>query len=215
MRIVPPAPGQAIARQRQHDVVGLSGHVELRRQHAAERAVHGREQVEEREQPEHAHGRAARGVAVGVGVEAHEHVRQAHRAEEGRDQQRVDEQRRAAAGAADRARPGVAPQRRRAGGDRHDPVRRDPHIACAPAASPSRPALTSTRWPCSDEAAGLRELHALALAQLDGEARCSRRAAASRPNSAARSGRPPKWISSTIAGTAIANTLIQNWKAWT
>ena len=36
-----------------------------------------------------------------------------------------------------------------------------------------------------------------------------------RPNSAARSGRPPKWISSTIAGTAIAKTLIQNWKACT
>ena len=37
----------------------------------------------------------------------------------------------------------------------------------------------------------------------------------SRPNSAARPGRPPKWISSTHAGTEMANTLIQNWNACT
>ena len=37
----------------------------------------------------------------------------------------------------------------------------------------------------------------------------------SRPNRAARPGSPPKWMMSRQAGTEIANTLIQNWKAWT
>ena len=37
----------------------------------------------------------------------------------------------------------------------------------------------------------------------------------SAPNSAARAGRPPRWISSRIAGNAIAKTLTQYWKACT
>ncbi len=37
----------------------------------------------------------------------------------------------------------------------------------------------------------------------------------SEPNSAARAGRPPRWISSRIAGSAIANTLTQYWNACT
>ena len=37
----------------------------------------------------------------------------------------------------------------------------------------------------------------------------------SSPNSAARAGRPPRWISSRIAGSAIANIFTQYWKACT
>ena len=50
-------------------------------------------EVEEAEQAEHADGRVPGRGPVGVGVEAHEHVRQAHGPEEGREQQRVDEER--------------------------------------------------------------------------------------------------------------------------
>ncbi len=37
----------------------------------------------------------------------------------------------------------------------------------------------------------------------------------SSPNSAARAGSPPRWISSRIAGNAIAKTFTQYWKACT
>ena len=84
----------------QDDRVGVAGDVELGRERAAEQAVDGGEQVEDAEQAEHADGRPARRRAVRVGVEADEDVRQAHRPEERRQQQRVDQQRRAAAGLA-------------------------------------------------------------------------------------------------------------------
>ncbi len=37
----------------------------------------------------------------------------------------------------------------------------------------------------------------------------------SAPNSAACAGRPPRWISSSSAGSAMANTFTQYWKACT
>ena len=75
----------------------------------AERAVHRRQQVEEAEQRQHHERRPPGGPAVGVGVEAHHHVRQAHGAEEGRDDQRVRRVERVAAAVAERLRPdGVA-----------------------------------------------------------------------------------------------------------
>ena len=102
----PGHPSNTSGGQAQHDRVGLVGAGELGRVHPAERAEHRREHVEDAEQPEHGEGRAPRGAAVGVGVEAHEHVRQAHRAEEGREHDRVRRVERVLA-------PAVARQRRR------------------------------------------------------------------------------------------------------
>ena len=56
---------------------------------AAECAVHRWQQVERAEQGEHDQRRTASGATVGVRVEPHDHVRQAHGAEEGRDDDRV------------------------------------------------------------------------------------------------------------------------------
>ena len=78
-------------RQPQDHRVGLAGQVQLGHQRSPEQPVDGRERVEQRQQAEHAHGRAPRGRAVRVRVEADEDVRQAHRAQERRHQQRVDE----------------------------------------------------------------------------------------------------------------------------
>ena len=61
---------------------------EVGRERPAEQPEHRREQVEHREQPEHDERRAARGDAVGVRVEAHEHVGEAQRAEQQRHHER-------------------------------------------------------------------------------------------------------------------------------
>ena len=101
----PPSPGHAASGSRSTTVSVSAGQVELGHEHPAERAVDRRERVEQAEQPEHAHGRAARGRPVAVRVEADEDVRQPHRPQERRDQQRVDEQRRGVALVGDRRRP--------------------------------------------------------------------------------------------------------------
>ena len=117
-------------------------HVQLRRERAAEQAVDCREEVEEPEQAEHAHGRAPRRRAVGVGVEAHEDVRQAHRAQERRQQQRVHEEGRGVAAdatgraqsiprwAVDPAARRGAPRRRRSAPRPHGSVRCSPRGRC-------------------------------------------------------------------------------------
>ena len=208
----PDRAGPRRRRQPQHDVVGLPGDVQLRRQRPPERAVDGREHVEQAEQAEHAHGRAPRRVPVRVRVEADQDVRQPHRPEERRDQQRVDEQRRARAAAADRTRPlrprsgddpvGVRDDRRRGGSLTRPRGSVDVRAGGRRARSARRP--RTTRPPGTSPARRRRTTSP-----------CARRAAARRPNSAARPGSPPKWITSTHAGTAIANTLIQNWNACT
>ena len=89
-------PGPGRLGQPQHDVVGLAGDVELRRRAPAR--ARRRTPGTGRRAPSRPSTRTVVSpgrVAVRVGVEAHEDVRQPHRAQERRDQQRVDEQRRA------------------------------------------------------------------------------------------------------------------------
>ena len=113
--------------QAQDHGVGLAREVELGQQRAPEQPVDDGERVEEGEQAEHADGRAARGRPVGVRVEADEDVGQAHRPQEGGDEQRVDEHRRDRALVAHRPRPllaalGIDPladRDRRVGGQPH------------------------------------------------------------------------------------------------
>ena len=84
-------------RQRENHGVGVAGDDEVGGVDAAEDAVHRGQQVEDAEHRQHAHRRTTGGAAVVVGVEAHHHVGQAHRAEERRHDQRVGEVRRVGA----------------------------------------------------------------------------------------------------------------------
>ena len=94
--------------QLEHHAVRSAGADQVGRVEPAERGVHRRQHVEEAEQPEHRDRGLARCLAVGVGVEAHHHVRQPHRAEEGRDHQGVRRVQRVVAREVDRVRPGRA-----------------------------------------------------------------------------------------------------------
>ena len=85
----PPGPGHHQPRQLEHQRVGPAGLGQLRGVDAPEGAVQRREQVEDAEQPEHHERGPAGGPAVGVGVEADHHVREAHGAEERGDDQGV------------------------------------------------------------------------------------------------------------------------------
>ena len=88
-RSVPPVPSTIRDGSSSTIVSVAPARDEVRRVEAAERAVHRRQDVEEAEQAEHHERRTPCGAAVGVGVEAHDDVRQAHRAEERRDDDRV------------------------------------------------------------------------------------------------------------------------------
>ena len=79
------------ARQHEHDGVGAALGDEVVGEHPTEHAVEDGQHVEAGEQDEHDEGRAASSPAVTVGVEADDDVRQAHRAEEGREHERVGE----------------------------------------------------------------------------------------------------------------------------
>ena len=75
--------------QQQDGRVGVCPVRQLGGVQPAERPVDGRQQIEEADQGEDGDGGAAGGAAVGAGVEADDDVRQAHGAEEGRQDQSV------------------------------------------------------------------------------------------------------------------------------
>ena len=79
-----PSPPIAAPRQQQHRGVGGAGDQQLRHVQPGEHPEQRREQVEQRQQRDHRQRGAPRRPAVGVGVEAHQHVRQPHGAQEGR-----------------------------------------------------------------------------------------------------------------------------------
>ena len=158
----------------------------------------------------------AGGPAVRVGVEADQHVRQAHGAEERRQDQRVGREQRVLAGQpGQRRRPArAAPRgaRRRPGAAPRRPgsPRRLPAVSRVPAGLPAAAAVPSTvdrrparrrppRRPC-------RTSTEVAAGKVGGASAVS----APRPSS-----RPCQITSSTIAGTAIAVSFTQYWKAWT
>ena len=78
----PPVPADEPFGQQQHRRVGAPGQQQVRRVEPASAPYTVGQQVEGAEQAQHDQRRAAGGPAVGVGVEAHQHVRQPHRAEE-------------------------------------------------------------------------------------------------------------------------------------
>ena len=121
-------PADQPCRQLEHHGVGASGGDQVGRVEPAERAVDRRQQVEGAEQRQHHQRRAPGGPAVGVGVEAHEHVRQAHRAEERGQDQRVRAVERVRARRRERCRPHVArrPARGHALGGRRDAAVAEP-----------------------------------------------------------------------------------------
>ena len=124
-------PGQDGAEQAADHQVGQLQHQHVRATgdevggvDAAEGGVQRGQHVEDAQQHQHRERRTTGGPAVGVGVEPHDHVRQAHRAEERRDDEgvrRVEPD--AAAGRGQRDRP----RRRRGCGGRVGRAVRRPH----------------------------------------------------------------------------------------
>ena len=209
----PPSPGHAASGSASTTVSVSPVMYSSRHQHAPERAVDHGERVEQRQQAEHAHGRAPRRRPVRVGVEAHEDVRQAHRAQERRQQQRVDEHGRGAPLAGHRARPLRAGLRVGPLGHRHDGAPRQHDRA-----GPDRALLALGGL----APAARRRVYAVAAGNVTGWGLASstvRPEAGARgsswPNSAARSGSPPRWIRIRHAGSAIANVFVQYWNACT
>ena len=74
--------------QHQRGGVGIAGQQQVRDVTPPDRAVHRRQQVERGQQDDHDQRCPARVPSVGIGVEPHEHVRKAHRAQTDREDER-------------------------------------------------------------------------------------------------------------------------------
>ena len=85
---VPAAPPIAALGQQEHRGIGGAGDEQLRDVQPREHPEQRREHIEHRQQRDHGQRGPAGRPAVGVGVEPHQHVRQAHGAEERRDDER-------------------------------------------------------------------------------------------------------------------------------
>jgi hypothetical protein len=106
------------AGQRQDGRVGVTGQQQVRRVMPAERAEHGGHHVEAGQQREDDQRRAAGVRAVRVGVEADQNVRQTHRAEADRQDQRQAGVERVRFAGTERLEPGRVALRGQAGADR-------------------------------------------------------------------------------------------------
>ena len=139
---------------------------------ATERSEDRRQQVEHRQHRQDDERRPPRVPAVGVGVEAHEHVRQPHRAQaDGEDQRQADVERMPLP-RSQRMQPGAVAQRRQRGDDRDGVARRQPDGAAA-----AQPVLAGRQphRPVDPAAVELpRDLERLGTRHLDGACRGDR-----------------------------------------